>query len=421
MLKQIAGTTATKILTTALGFFTVILATQFLGAEQYGNISMFVLSISLLQLVSGIAGGPALVYLVPRMTIRHLFAGALCWTLAVHLVAFIFLYVSEILPTGQLRHLIQVSLLFFLNTFAYTCLLGKKRIRPFNLILLLQALSLLCALGWQIVFLEDTSLMVYIRALYVSSGLSALAGWFLILGYFQEKSTTTFGVGFRKMVRHGGFLQIANGVQLLNYRLSYFLIDQFAGRAYLGIYTAGVQLSEGIWIFGKSFAVVQYSSISNNSDPEYARTLSLRLLKATFFITLGCLSVLWLLPSGFYSFVFGKGFDQVKLVVMYLSAGVLALGISQIFSHYFSGTGRQQHNAIGSAVGLVVTAVSGFILIPAYGLAGAGITASLAYSVSTIYQLIVFVKVTRSRLGDFMVKASEVRQIWALLRRTLKR
>ncbi len=420
MFKHIAGTTLTKIAITALGFLTVIMATRHLGAEQYGNISMFLLSLSLLQLVCGIAGGPALVYLVPRSPLPRLLAVSFTWAIIVHVLAYVILFYTQLFQKDMLHHLIMLSFLFYLNSFAYTVLLGKQKIQVFNLILLLQAASLLAVFGVNLLMATEKSFLLYIHSLYWAYGLATLTGWAFIARYFSEESKTGLFSGWAKMIRYGGFLQIANALQLLNYRLSYFLMDNFMGRAFLGIYTSGVQLSEGVWIFGKSFALVQYSSISNNQDPEYARITSIRLIKIIAAIVAFCLAGLLVLPAWVYAYVFGEGFEKVKTVIIYMAPGIFTLSLSQIFSHYFSGTGKQQHNAIGSAIGLIITLACGIFLIPRFGLAGAGITASLAYTGSTIYQWIMFIEITGSRFRDFLYTTSDLHDLREKLKRKKK-
>jgi O-antigen/teichoic acid export membrane protein len=417
ILKQITGTTITRILTTGLGFLTVILATRFLGAEGYGNISLFILTIALMQLVAGIAGGPALVYLVPRIPAGDLFLGSLTWSLLVHIAGFLILNAGAWVDSDLPAILTGISFTLYLNTFAYTVLLGQKRIMQFNLILLLQAFIMILLLSIFIGLSYERSFRIYLLSFFISHLVSAAIGWLMILkslkGTFSAKYYKVMG----KMIRYGGFLQMANGVQLLNYRLSFFLIDHFLGRSVLGIYNAGVQLSEGIWIFGKSFAVVQYSNISNNDDPRYATRLTLAMMKAVIIITILCILILVVLPGQFYSLVFGKEFGMVKIAVLYLSPGILAMAVSQIFSHYFSGTGKQHHNAVGSAAGLIVTLICGFTLIPAFGIAGAGLTASFAYIVIALYQLVVFVRLSESKAGDFMLRKEDIKTVLKLLKK----
>ncbi len=421
MLKQIAGTTFTKIIITGLGFLTVILATRFLGAEEYGNISFFVLTLAILQLVTGVAGGPALVYLVPRMSLYQLFFGTFFWSVVVHLSGYFILKLGNTFTPTLLVHLISLSFIHYLNTFAYTVLLGQKRIMQFNYILLVQAFFLFSALGGQLLLTENRDIWIYIYSLYIAYGLSASMGWLLISKYFSKRNQGNFFSDLGKMIRYGGFLQLANGLQLFNYRLSYFFIDHFLGRSFLGIYNAGVQLSEGIWIFGKSFAVVQYSNISNSNDRQYAVNISLKLLKVVVAITFTCLLVLFILPRSFYAFLFGAEFGYVKTVIIYLSPGVLALSASQILSHFFSGTGQQHHNAIGSGIGVFFTFICGITLIPMLGLAGAGLTASCAFSATSIYQLIVFIRLGKCKLSDFAFQKKDIQEAYEIFKKAQKK
>ncbi|MCF8296825.1 MAG: hypothetical protein K9J13_04700, partial [Saprospiraceae bacterium] len=53
--------------------------------------------------------------------------------------------------------------------------------------------------------------------------------------------------------------------------------------------------------------------------------------------------------------------------------------------------------------GFVFTLVLGIILIPKYGIIGAGITASVAYSVSSIFAFIMFVVITKTKLNKFFI------------------
>lgn len=417
MLRQLSGTTATRILTTALGFATVIVATRYLGAHEYGNISLFVLSISLIQLLAGVAGGPALVYLAPRMPVSRLFSGSLIWSVGIHCVVGAVLLVTPWFDTKWLIHLLILSFVFYLNTFAYTTLLGKQSIREFNFIQILQAILLLGSLLAQVVISNEHSFILYIRSLYLAWGSATLYGWIKLSPHLEMRQWKIGRKQLGEMIRHGGFLQIANGLQLLNYRLSYFLIDVFLGRSLLGVFTAGAQLSEGLWIFGKSFAIVQYSTISNTTDQAFARKLSIQLMQLTFFITLAGLIVLLIIPQGMYEFVFGEGFGSVKTVIVFMSVGILSLSVSQILSHFFSGTGRQKFNAIGSGVGLIATLACGFSLIPTMGLTGAGLTASAAYSASAIYQLWVFMRITHTRAVDLAPQKQDIIRIADLLQK----
>ena len=87
-----------------------------------------------------------------------------------------------------------------------------------------------------------------------------------------------------------------------------------------------------------------------------------------------------------------------------------------IFSHYFSGVNLPKHNLYGSVVGLLVTIPSIFILIPQYGIVGAGVSVSLTYLATIIYQWFVFKKETKVKtiqllptLNDFKTLVASIK------------
>ncbi|HOI88156.1 MAG TPA: polysaccharide biosynthesis C-terminal domain-containing protein, partial [Lentimicrobium sp.] len=152
----------------------------------------------------------------------------------------------------------------------------------------------------------------------------------------------------------------------------------------------------------KSIALVQYSRISNAPDTEYSRRITIDFIKFTGIFTALTTSVLLLLPPAFFELVFRSGFSRTGDVVLSLAPGIVAVAVSLMFSHYFSGSGKPWHNTISSAIGLAFTVVLGFSLIPAYGLTGAGITASAAYLAGTIYQMVAFSRLTNTRLREYI-------------------
>jgi O-antigen/teichoic acid export membrane protein len=61
----------------------------------------------------------------------------------------------------------------------------------------------------------------------------------------------------KKMLKYGFVIQIANLAQLLNGRLSIYVIDFLAGRKSVGLYNFGTKFSEAIWLIPQSISSVQ--------------------------------------------------------------------------------------------------------------------------------------------------------------------
>ncbi|MEI7664073.1 MAG: polysaccharide biosynthesis C-terminal domain-containing protein, partial [Bacteroidota bacterium] len=79
------------------------------------------------------------------------------------------------------------------------------------------------------------------------------------------------------------------------------------------------------------------------------------------------------------------------------------------------------HNTISSAVGLVFTILLGLLLIPRYGIAGAGISATISYSMLTLYQFIVFSRMTKITPRDFLLTKAEIRLFSVEIRKMASR
>ena len=128
------------------------------------------------------------------------------------------------------------------------------------------------------------------------------------------------------------------------------------------------------------------------------------------------MGILLLIPVSVYTFVFGEQFVQVRNVIASLSVGIVALSVSMIFSSYFSGINKPFHNTISSAIGLVFTVGLGFLLVPLWGIIGAGIAATCSYTMATLYQFIIFIRMTKLTPRDFLLTREELQLVMTEIR-----
>ncbi|MCK9452909.1 MAG: polysaccharide biosynthesis C-terminal domain-containing protein [Bacteroidales bacterium] len=132
-------------------------------------------------------------------------------------------------------------------------------------------------------------------------------------------------------------------------------------------------------------------------------------LAASIGLTTLALLVLIAIPRELFEWVFSKEFGDIKIVIISLASAVIALAANTIFSHYFSATGQPRYNLFASLTGLAVTIPSLIVLVPRFGLLGAGISASLAYSMVVVYQGWVFHKKTSTAFRDLLITGNDVR------------
>jgi len=102
--------------------------------------------------------------------------------------------------------------------------------------------------------------------------------------------------------------------------------------------------------------------------------------------------------------------------MLVMATGILTFSVSIILSPYFSGMGKPIHNTISAAIGLVFTISATLLLIPRLGLPGGALAASLAYTASTIYQFVVFVRITHVRARDFLLTGKDITAFVTMIR-----
>ncbi|MEO8591126.1 MAG: polysaccharide biosynthesis C-terminal domain-containing protein [Flavobacteriales bacterium] len=421
MIRPVAGTVVSRVAIVAMNLLVVVVAGRALGTTGLGTISLLVLGITFILVLNNVVGGGGIVYLLPRHGAAALRWPSYAWALGTAAVARLVLHRWQLVPEGLADHTVALAFLQAIIGIHLAILLGRERIGVHNALLVFQAAALL--LVFAVLVRHDTAdVMDYVLAAYAAHGATALLSTIASIRHTADRrAIAPTGHPVVDLFRQGAIAQAANGMQLLNYRLAYYLIKRSIGIPAVGIYSVTSQLAESTWLVPKSLGLVLYARMSNTEGMERQRDLTLAVLKVALAVALLFTVVLVLLPDALYQLVFGPEVTGIAKLVLLLAPGLLAMAASQALSHYLSGTGRVWHNAIGSGLGAVATLALGFSLIPKYGLPGAAITASIAYCTSTLYQVVVFHRLTGARLRHFVPNAADVDRLRTLWNRLVGR
>lgn len=405
MIKKIISTVFARTVLAGLGFLLAVLTSRYLGTEGKGDVSLFVLNLTIVQLVNSFVGGNFLGYLISRRNFMHLVVISYAWAVLSCVAVPLSLYVLNIVPTVELIPLICVSFIFSLFSIHTVMFVGKEEIWKYNLTTLIQSIVLITVFVYLIRFMNQVNYFSYIHSLFYSVAAAFIISFVLLAKHFGKFSADAIGKTFSEAIKGGFVLQLGTLAQLLNYRLSFFILDMDPekGRAEVGVYSVAVQIGEALWLIGQSVGLVLYARISNSQDAAYSRKLTIALVKIVLLITAVLMAIVLLFPASFFEFVFGPGFGGVKPGLFPLSIGIVVLSTGIVLSSYFVGTGKTKVSAVGSAIGLVITAAIGFILIPDHGMIGAAVTSSISYTAGVIYQLALFIREAKEiRLRDFI-------------------
>lgn len=417
MINKILGTVGSRILNAFLSLGIILITSRQMGAEAVGTISLIVLGVTIIQMVNNFVGGSALIYLIPRFDVFKLFVPSYVWAFLTSVVCSLLLKLCNLIPPEYFWHVLLLSFILSLASVNQTILLGKEKIKVYNIISSLQIVLLFAVLFVLVYGMGQKKVSSYIIALYFSYSFGFVAGGIAAIRLFPFTNLRNLKEVIRNIFKFGTYVQLANIVQLFNYRLSYYFIENFIGRAALGVYSVGVQLSEGMWLAGKSLAIVQYSKISNITDSEYSKKITLVFGKISVLVTFLLLLIILLIPANLFSMIFGKDFNELPVVILSLSAGIILLSLSFSFSHYFSGIGKHYHNSISSCIGFAFTAVLGYILVPEYKLVGAGITASVAYLFILVYQMFFFLRISGTKPKELLITVGDIKTFLSELKK----
>lgn len=414
MIRPVMGTIAARVAMAASNLLLVAIAAQSLGLADVGRISLIVLGITFILLINHIIGGSGLVYLEPRHGTATLRAIAYAWAALTAALAYIGAKAIGAVPDDLLPHVVAIAVIQSVSSIHLSLLLGRERYAANNGLQTMRSLLLLVSFALLLRH-EGRDLMDYVLACYIADGVTALLSGAMLLR--RPGQRTDGAAAFMAMLRQGAPAQLANGLQLLNYRFSYYLIDRFQGATALGLWSITTQLAESTWLAPKSLGTVLYARVSNLAEMNRQRDLTLAMLKLSVGVALFATIILIALPSAIFKWVFGPDVHGIQHLVLALCPGLLAMAASQALSHFLSGVGRVHKNTIASGIGLCVTIVLGVLLIPEHGAAGAAWTASVAYCASVLYQMVVFNRITRARLAHYLPDRSDAANILALWRR----
>lgn len=410
MLNKILGTFVTRIFSSILGFFILILTTQYLGAEGRGIIGLLGVSIGIILIFTGFIGGPALVYLTPRKNLLQLLIPSYLWAFLVCIVGTLFLMTSQLVPENLISHIFLISFISAISNINLMILIGKEKINSNNIISLIQTVANFLTLVFLFLVINRPNLLSYIVSLYVTNLISLILGFYILRKFvtFSRLDSKMDSSVVRDLLKFGFLAQIGNVIQYLNYRLSFYILNFYTGIAAVGIYSVGVSLSEALWLASSSISLVQYSKISNTNDLNYSRELTVRLAKFSFIITAFMVILILFIPANLFGIIFGKDFSPVRNIMFALSAGIASFGLTVIISHYFAGIGRYHINVTASLLGLIGTVIFNLLLVPKYGYIGAGIAASISYLISSFFLIWKFVTETKTSLLEFRISENDI-------------
>lgn len=410
MFKKILGTGAARAVNVLTQLATLIMGTRYLGAAEWGKAFIAQTDITFLLIGIELIAGSGLVYFTPRKKLATLMKISYSWIAFVMLIYILFFNILQffpsfyhtIVPEGYAWLVLLMSFIYSLHEFNLNHFLGKEKVATYNWLFLIQILTQVSMMAVLIFTLHIRTAKALLYSQLCGYSLAMIVGWFLLIPSLKRDGNEPWRSCIKEMLHYGSFMQLSTLVSTLNKRLSLYLLNTHCDEKSIGVYASGTQVTEGVNIVGYSIGLVEFSALSNTENDRRASQLTLRFMKISIMLTFTALLVICLLPTSFFELLFSEEFADIRPVILLMAPGIVFFSAHTVLANYFSGTGKPKYNLYASLIGLSVTLVSAFILIPLLGIRGAAITTTLTYLALFVYQWIVFHKQTGSRLAQLV-------------------
>jgi len=424
MFKKILGTGAARAVNVLTQLATLIMGTKFLGAAEWGKAFIAQTDITFLLIGIELIAGSGLVYFAPRKKLATLMKISYGWIVIVmlaYLLLFSILHLfpgfyHTIVPEGYAWLVLLMTFIYSLHEFNLNHYLGKEKVATYNWLFLIQILTQVSMMAVLIFGLNIRTAKALLYSQLSGYSLATLVGWVLLFPTLRKEGKEPLKSCFKELFHYGAFMQLSTLVSTLNKRLSLYLLKNNCSEQQIGVYALGTQVTEGVNIIGQSIGLVEFSALSNTEQKQRASVLTMRFMKLSVLLTFTALLIICLLPTAFYEWLFSGEFAGIRPVILLMSPGIVFFSAHTVLFNYFSGTGKPKYNLYASLIGLGVTLISAFILIPILGILGAAITTTLTYTALFVYQWIVFRKHTNCRLYQLIPN----REDWEWVKTTMK-
>jgi O-antigen/teichoic acid export membrane protein len=239
---------------------------------------------------------------------------------------------------------------------------------------------------------HKSALNVYFRAFYLGTSMVLILGIAILILEKPFKVSEIRSQAIKSILSYGTYNEFNYLIQFLNYRLSYYFIAKMAGLAELGVFSVVVSISEAVWIISRSMSAIHFSNVINSDDQQKSRRETIVFARQSFIVSLLVLSIVVLIPRSLYQLIFGNEFGDVKKFIILLLPGIIAIAVSNLFGHYFSGRGKLKILRNKSIIGLIATIAFLPILLYKYQLTGVCISLNISYLLSSLYLWFIFHK-----------------------------
>lgn len=405
-----------KAIVAIINFLILIVSSKYLGVYSRGEISLFLLNLTIIQSINEIFTGYSIVHFVPKFNLKKIIFYGIGFT-------FIFSSLSNLLIVS-LHKQVQgyewfgyfISILVILNTFNCMLLLGRASFNSFNFLAFLQPFLLLIGILFFVFYQQQYTLTSYLWPLMLSFLVSFLISSFLLFKSSYKSTTTTIDFKLREILSNGFYYQMALLLFVFCNRFSFFLL---VDNKKIGLYASACMLMESVLLVVNSISPILLSKVANQKTPVKLSREVLSFAKLAFLSTSFFVLLILILPENYLLFFLGKGFEGIKSLMIAYSPSVLVLSFISIISNYFTGIGKQKYILMSYLLGLFSTIFFAPYLIDNFNMLGAAYSANISYFAVAVIISFLFFYETKLSFTELLKSKFEFNFLYKLIKNQL--
>jgi O-antigen/teichoic acid export membrane protein len=277
---------------------------------------------------------------------------------------------------------------------------GFREFRDYNRITLAQAALPLPLIGIAIGLGGGVSAAILATVIAASLLLAA------VLAYVRRSTRIVWRAKLadvRALASYGLRVHPANILGYLGYRLDVFLVDGYKGAAAVGLYGAGVVITEGLWMPSQAVSTALFPTIAAETSESARRSITPFVARSTLWLTAILGGILILAAGPVVELLYSSRFSASAAVVRILVPGIVLFSAARILGNDLAARGRPLVNSTIAAVSVVCNIVLNVLLIPRYGIDGAAWASTGAYSLVFLATAAIYRKVTHVPLRALVV------------------
>jgi O-antigen/teichoic acid export membrane protein len=386
LLRQIVGTYGTQVVMAAVGLGTSVLIARALGPEGRGQYGA-ALAIGAIGVQFGNLGlHNTNSYLVsrdrsvlPRLIVNSLLVSLLLGGIGAAIVVVAFHLYSKSVPVHGA--LLFWALLWIPFGIAYllsvNLLMGLREVHLYNLAELFSKFA-----GAAAVVVVVLSHRATPENLLAISLIAVALGLVLALRYlsnlFSGKMAPSLDL-FLQNFQLGWKAYLSAFFAFLVIRIDLLMVKSILGPAAAGYYSIAGTIADYALLLPSTIGVILFPRLAAEQNDRVARKLTLRMAALAGIALSGLLGLLLLFVKPFILFLFGPAFMPAAGAIVYLTPGILFMGLEIIAVQYLNTRGFPVMVVWLWVLATALNIALNLWAIPTYGINGASIVSSVSY------------------------------------------